>query len=365
MMQLQRRNFGDAGPTAGRIQAVLIPALALFFAVGGTLMVDAQSAISVDPSATVESSVDSVRIAEPFVVTITVAAPTGAEVDFPPLGEKHGSFDILASKDIFDIPVGQGQTRHWKRLLTLESIDTGQLEFPALQIIVRNARNGNSAQISEINNSPIVLSTQPLLINVRSVLEDRADPANFRDIHSVVDFAVAPPDSYGWLWWTVGGIGALLAALTIAAWSRRAHWKSPAQWAAHSLGQLSVDTPDVANAVVAIMRDYLHLQFEINAPLQTSRELISALQKKQIFDDELIADFAELFSVGDQTKFAGLALETADKEKLIEDAGRLVAKVAGVLEQSSSGEIDPDDRKLDSDSTATKSAAVSKENSHV
>ncbi|MCA9170134.1 MAG: hypothetical protein KDB23_20800, partial [Planctomycetales bacterium] len=125
----------------------------------------------------VSASKSNVQVAEPFAVELTVVAPEGTQVTLPPVAAQLGEFDVVDHHDIADVPVAGGQ-RIWTRRLTLESIVTGKWEVPVMDI---QTRTGSTAQI---------VRSEPIPIHVASVLEGRADPSKFRDIHSVVDLPV-------------------------------------------------------------------------------------------------------------------------------------------------------------------------------
>ena len=117
--------------------------------------------------------------------------------------------------------------RTWTRQMTLESIVTGDLQIPAMEI-----------QVADGTNSRIIKSNA-IPVRVISVLEDRADPTQFRDIHSVVDVDVPPQKSDGWFWWAAGGLGLLtFGSAAIAVVARRKTWLTPSEWALRELESL-------------------------------------------------------------------------------------------------------------------------------
>ena len=280
--------------------------------------------------ATVTSKVSSttVRVAEPFTLEITVNAPTGSEVDFPAIGESMGRFDVTDQFDQADVPsVGEATQRTWTRQLTLESIITGDLEIPSLEILVRS---GDAAQ---------TLKSETISIHVASVLEDRADPTKFRDIKSVVDVAVPQPVSHAWLWWTLGGAGSVAAAaLMLAAVARRRTWMTPKTWAMRELDQLrnsaamrSTDSEIVTENLMTIIRDYLELQYNIATPVQTTSELLREIETNKLMSADAANGYAALFENADLARFAGLQLSQTELRTCIEDAALLIERTTNEL----------------------------------
>ena len=290
-----------------------------------------------DPdSATVTSKISSttVQVAEPLTLELTVIAPVGSYVDFPSVGKSLGSFDVTNQTDRADVPSAiDSEKRVWTRRLTLESIVTGDVEIPALEILVRNSANSQT------------LKSEAIAVRVTSVLEDRADPTQFRDIQSVIDVEVPQPASRAWLWWTLSGLGGVTtAALLFMAVAKRKTWMTPNTWAIRELEELrnsdamkSIDSDTVTDSLTTILRNYLELQFDIAAPVQTTRELLLAIETGRYMSVETTKGFSDLFENSDLARFAGLNLTHAELKKAIDDAQRLIETVATELQMLSIG----------------------------
>ena len=277
---------------------------------------------------TVRVSSSAVQVAEPLTFEVTVTAPAGATVVLPTVTDQLGRFDVIDHHDVMDVPeaVGAGR-RTWTRRLTLESILTGDLEVPSLELQVA------------VDDRRQLLKTEPLPVRVLSVLEGRADPSQFRDIQSVVDVDIPQSASRAWVWWTLGGVGAIavfLAALTAIA--RRKTWITPNVWAVRELKQLrnstaveSVDSDVVCQELTTIIRDYLQLQFDISASVQTTEELLCVVGTGKLLEPATASGFEELFLVTDHVRFAGLRLAHPQLTNIIEKALRLIQQTATEL----------------------------------
>ena len=235
--------------------------------------------LSNDAKVTANVSKTDVQVAEPLQLELAVTAPDGTRVAFPALGDQLGEFDVLDTQDIADIPsdATAGQ-RIWRRRMTLESIVAGDLQVPTLEIQVAN---GTESQ---------TLKTQPISVRVLSVLEGRADPTQFRDIQSVVDINVPHPKSYSWIWWTIGAmVATAFAATAIAIAARRKTWLTPIQWATRELDEIQSsaamqanDSETISQELSNVLRDFLELQFELSAPVQTTNELLSDVSHRKL-----------------------------------------------------------------------------------
>ncbi len=301
------------------------PRSAIVLALGLLFIALTPAAKADSPAATVTSktSATTVQVAEPFTLELTVTAPEGTKVDFPSIGESLGEFDVTDQLMQPDVPSANDlNERTWTQRLTLESIVTGELEIPSLEILIRRG--------TEIQS----LRTETIPLRITSILEDRTDPTKFRDIQTVVDIDVPDPVSRTWIWWTLGGSGGIVAAaLLVIAATKRKTWITPSAWALRELDQLrqsevmrNSDSERVIEALTTILRDYLELQFEIASPMQTTNEVLHAIETNNLMSAELAREFAALLENADLARFAGLQLSSAELNKTIEDAERLVGR---------------------------------------
>ncbi len=280
------------------------------------------------PTVTANVSASSVHVAEPLTMDLTVVAAAGSKVEFPSIGTSLGKFDVTNMIDRADVPSADDVNRRiWTRRLTLDSIVTGNLEIPALEIQVRG---GGEIQ---------TLKTEVISVHVISVLEDRADPTKFRDIHSVVDVNVPQVASRAWLWWTLAGSGGIATALALTlVVAKRRTWMTPKVWAIRELDQLrhseameSSDSEAVTQSLTTIVRDYLELQFEIFAPVQTTNELLQVLETGEYMNSAVIKRFGALFENSDLARFAGVQLTPAELKQAIDDAQQLIEQTSSTL----------------------------------
>ncbi|MCA9156747.1 MAG: hypothetical protein KDA72_00390 [Planctomycetales bacterium] len=278
------------------------------------------------------ASAAKVQVAEPFTLEWTVTASADAKVAFPTISKQFGDFDVDKSTDLFDIPsANSADTRTWTRRLTLESIVTGELTIPELEVQVTD-KSGQQ-----------VLKSNSLTINVTSVLEERGDPTKFRDIQSVVDVDLPKSRSDAWFWWTVGGVtGLSLLAIVAVTAMRRRSWVTPKAWAFQELGKLeteaevgSADSETAACKLSDILRTYLLLEFGIAESGHTPEELLQAIHSNDSIGSAASDQLSELFSLADQAKFAGLSLSLMELESALSDARKLIVQIAEVNEMRS------------------------------
>ncbi len=279
-------------------------------------------------SAIAKTSKSSVQVAEPFSLELTVTAPVGSKVTFPATGKSLDEFDVVDAHDLFDVPDAAADSRTWTRRMTLESIVTGKLSISPIEI-----------QVSSDQGSQVIRSN-PIAVQVVSVLEDRSDPSEFRDIQSVVDVTVPIPTSNAWVWWTMGGAAglALFAAAGLVVF-RRGQWMTPKESALQELDRLekSVDSSNAESEAIAltlskIVRNYLLLQFAIPESGRTGQELVRLIESETEVDKNNVNQLRELFGLSDKAKFAALELSQAGLKSAINDSRNLVQRIAAEIE---------------------------------
>src|SRR5882757_10013119 len=215
------------------------------------------------------------RVAEPIQLVLEVEAPRGARIEMPAKVNRQGDFEVRRSEQSNDIPSATGaEKRAWILRATLESIKTGELSIPPLEV----------HYTADLTSSTFkTLSTAPIQVRITSVLENRADPTRFRDIKQTVDVPVPETASRRWIAWTCGGITAAIAGLLLIAAivRRRQRGPSPAAWALESikeLEQLNVSQTGAEvlfNEVVEVVREFFELEFDVPTLPRTTREFLA------------------------------------------------------------------------------------------
>lgn len=290
-----------------------------------------QGSLTGSTTVSVSSSAQKVQVAEPFTVTIQVEAPTGTNIQFPPIENKLGPFDIIDSRTIADVPITDNN-RQWIQTYLVDSITTGENELPVLEIQ------------ATLNGKTETLRTKPLVINVLSVLEDRADPTKFRDIRSVVDLPVAEPkETKNWgLWIGCGALALALAGAAVVLVNRRRRTFKPADWASEqlqALGQSQAlqqgDSITVTTDLTEILRTYLALQFELPELKQTTDEILATLENRSLISADRLSGFKEIFEQSDLVKFAGLKPTETESRAEIERAHQLIRSTEAEIAQGS------------------------------
>ncbi|QDS96517.1 hypothetical protein FF011L_53290 [Roseimaritima multifibrata] len=312
-----RRNAVTALPERSRpnVIALLAATAVLCFA---------STTFASDPTVTAVASADQVQVAEPFTLEITVEANQGSKVTFPEGQTALGDFDVRDTSDAFDIPSADDPgKRTWTRVLKLESLAAGELQIPPMNI-----------QVGE-NGKVALLATQPVRVRVASVLEDRADPTQFRDIESVVDVSIPENNRNSMVSWGTGIAGlAALALLVGVAVQRRRRWTTPLAWAREQFDALDPADEFVLAKLSHVAREFLVMQFEMPETGSTPQEITARLLTESQIDAKTCDRFNELFDLADKSKFAGLQLSPDESARAIGDSRTLIEQLANDLDRN-------------------------------
>lgn len=264
------------------------------------------------------------QVADPVQLVIAVEAPQGTRVELPRLPGKWGDFEVQGTQQVKDIPsADHAGSRRWVLRTTLETIKTGNLTVPSLD--VHYAMDANATTFK-------TLHSRPIQVRVASVLENRADPTKFRDIKDTVDFAVPELHSYAWIGWTAAGIGAAGAfALLALVVVKRRRGPSPAAWALAQIAdleQLSIgqaaDAEAIYNELVDVVREFFELEFNVPTLSRTTREFLAQAANDVGMEETPRKRLALLASMADEIKFARLGVGEQQLRQAFDHAKALV-----------------------------------------
>ena len=249
------------------------------------------------------SSVDHrvAQVAQPIHLEITAQAPAGVSIQFPEHSANLGPFQILDVREQADVPLGED--RVWRRVYTLESLASGKKTIPSVQISFVDRRRAKV--VSD------VVSSEPVELEITSLLEGQVDLTKFRDIKGAIALQT-PKATRDWTIYgiSIGGV-ALLATVILLLWHRRQRKYTPAESALIQLAQLeqrdllaSGETHIFYCCLTDIIRHYIEDRFGYRAPKQTTSEFLSAVQREDLLCDKHQAPLQEFLQVADMVKFA-------------------------------------------------------------
>jgi hypothetical protein len=266
---------------------------------------------------------DTAAVAEPFQLTFTIKAPRGTHIEWPALNQKLGDLEIRHVAHIDDVPSSNStETRDWTLRLTLDSIKSGDVIVPPLDI--RYALPSNAEFQS--------LQSQPQHIRISSVLEDRPDPTRFRDIKQTVDVAI-PPAPSSWLPWAGETAGILVAGgLLVFALKRRRAGLAPSVWALKSISDLEANSFEAANIsatfdkILEIVREYFELEFDVPVLPRTTQEVLADASEEIALPRQTAERLKWLSTLADEIKFARLSVGPKHLEQAFAQSKSIIAE---------------------------------------
>lgn len=266
---------------------------------------------------------EAAQVAEPIQLTLDIEAPRGTRIELPQFADKLGEFDVRNAEQTKDIPAATGDSRRWTIDATLDTIKTGGVTIPPLEVHYTTAADSSTFK---------TLATKPIEIHIKSVLENRADPTKFRDIKDTVDVAVPELRSSKWLAYAAAGIGgSVVIALAALAIAKRRRGPSPAAWALSSIADLEqlpianpADAEAAYNELVDVLREFFELEFNVPTLSRTTREFLAQAATVVGLETTARERLAALSSLADEIKFARLGVGEAQVRQAIEQAKAFV-----------------------------------------
>lgn len=322
------------------LRAAVLVALAVFVspppATVLAVAVVAQQTVSSqhgDATVTLSLSNDVVQVATPFDLVVEVIVPKGTRVALPNFAGQLGELEVLNTEQLSDLPVAGGRlTRvRW----TLESLRSGELRVGPITIQLSRAPVGARASTAGTTPSESApsqsalaqslktqsIQTESLPLQVRSTIEQQADPTQFRDIHPPIDVALPSARTrFAWIGFGLAAAGLVIAVAMGLLLTRRSGRIEPADWATAELTALrqalvadeSSELQSTFDASDSIIREFLTLQFDGLGTSQTTDELLAGIARLPGVTTERNEHVARLLQAADAVKYAGRAITRAE-----------------------------------------------------
>ncbi len=264
---------------------------------------------------TVTADHDTISIAERLHLRIEVTAEPGIEVTMPPFGTVQSQFQV---RDQHDEPVKilDDDLRQYTQVYELDSFLSGSYEIAGVTVQYVDRRN-ESADAPVADQPKAELTTDPITVEVTSLLEGEFDPADFRDVKAAVELPVER--TWGWLAWTGGVIGVLiLARVGVMLLVRKYRGGEqhviaipPHEWAFAQLKALAdsgmVEAGELKPfyyRLSEITRTYIELRFGLMAPERTTEEFLVEMRSSDALNASHQAHLGEFLAACDMVKYA-------------------------------------------------------------
>jgi hypothetical protein len=266
-------------------------------------------------------SPDTVRIGDPFVVSVRVRVPLGASIEFPAAPDSGGPVEPLDPVQI--VSTADSNAIDQTATYRLAAWRVGRFTVTFDDVLVRQDIGSRRVEISNV------------VINVASVL-----PPDSADVEPKAQRAVF---TFGLPWW-VYALGALVAVaiLSLLWWLwRRRHRRPASREAPFAAAEREFDRIEAIGLLAAgeraryvalmteVLRDYLAAVVPGASVSQTTSELAGAMRRAGM---GTYARTAALLSEVDLVKFARRSL-TVDRGAAL---GKEARSVASAVHQASS-----------------------------
>ena len=297
--------------------------LAACLAAGAVKARDETVAIVLD----VDSSV--VALDKQLRLAVTVSGPEDTEIEFAPVRETVGPFELVYQSEGALESLGDGQAR-WQRSYRIKALQVGVQTIPPFII---HAKAAGETSATEVASSPLDIFVTPAF----AVGDDVRAPRTIAPAASVM------PPSLPWPW--VAGAMALAALVIVAfaamvrRWRRGAEHGAPAQ-PAHvvalaALAQIRhqglIDGAQSAEfhlRLSRILRSYMVWRYDARALTQTTEEFMVAAAAIEPLVGERGDVVGRLLAHCDLAKFAGLISAPATMAEALKNSERLVKEGA-------------------------------------
>ena len=321
-----------------------------------------ESSISTDGSTTISSTIskeiqqgpilvtavltpDTVRLGDPFELTLSVESETGIEVEMPPFGEALGRLTIVDFTPRQERTEVDGVQRIlYSQSYGLQPNRSGEVVIPALRVGYR----------VDVDSDWQEVLTEQIPVTVASILPTDGDLVYQNARVRLGELPVEQP----WIPWAFGG-GVFCIGLGLGVWWIRRQTVleiglSAYEQASYDLkklqDQLSTVQEDELDAIYAglssVLRAYLEGRFDVSALEQTTEELRQSLPvdlqvHRGVLSEANIESMLVFLSQCDAVKFAGQQFDVGDAESglnmvrtLIDNVHQASLSVERVQEQS-------------------------------
>lgn len=266
---------------------------------------------------------DTVRVGDPFTVSIRVRVPLGAAITFPAAPDSGGPVEPLDPVQLVTTAdsVAVDQTATYR--LAAWRVGTYRIEFD--DVLVRQDIGNRRVEVSNV------------VVHVASVL-----PADSSGIEPKPPRAVFTFGLPWWIWALAAAVAVAILALLIWLWRRRRR-RPPVREAPFAVVQREFDRIDAIGLVAAgeraryvtlmveVLRDYLAAVVTGASTSQTTSELAGVMRRAGV---GTYARCAALLSEVDLVKFARRPVTAERSEALGREARAVAAAVHTALTQS-------------------------------
>lgn len=251
---------------------------------------------------------DSILIGQQLIYELQMKVPKGFQVNWPTFGDTlTASLEIVQQSVAEQFPLENDDQMVWRQQLVLTSFDTGFVYIPAISIDF--APEGDTVFYEAKSN--------PLLLRVFSVAVDTT--VAFKAIKGIEEMPLTFAEVFPWV---IAILAIALLLFLLVWWYMRQRNKPitlapiakpqvpPHLIAIEKLEELRLQklwqngkVKEYYTALSDIIREYIELQFPVNAIEMTTHEILEGLQTVKI-NEEAMYKLSVTLELADLVKFA-------------------------------------------------------------
>ncbi len=289
--------------------------LAALLAAGAVKAEDGTVAAALEVDRTVVALDKHIRLA------VTVSAPEDTTIDFKPVRDSVGPFELIYQSEGAVESLADGRAR-WQRSYRIKPRQVGVQTIPPFLIAAKAA---GETSASEVSSAPLDIFVTPPF----------AAGDDVRSPRTIAPAVNAPPPPLPWLWIASAAVALIVLAMAITATVRR-RLGSPEPGApalpAHAVAlaaltqirhQGLIDGAQSAEfhlRLSRILRSYVVWRFDASALTQTTEEFVAATADIEPLSGERGDMVTRLLAHCDLAKFAGWMSAPAAMAEALENA---------------------------------------------
>ena len=283
----------------------------------------------------IQAPANRIEAGQTLLVRVSAEGSTGDRLTIVRPQETLGAFDVRTMRDGSREPGASGPASPQTAVLILEltTYEAGAVELPPLEILWTDAAGTEHTA-----------ATEPVSVEVTSLIGETFDRAQFKDIKPEVEIALG----IDWWWWAVAG--AVLTAAGLVFWRRRLGSAEvivapplPAEeWARLELDRLAADGLPARGSfhdywvrLSGVLREYIDRRFEIAAPDRTTKEFLEEVRAHPDFDDDRRRTLAAFLRCADRVKFAAEVPQGAECDRGMSVAREFVHQTSPIAAAAS------------------------------
>jgi len=296
---------------------------------------------------TVTADKSEISIAERLQLTIAVNAEEGIEVEMPDFGASLAEFQI---RDFQEKPaqVGDDGRQTFEQSYDLDIFLSGEYTIPG---ITAKYRKDAEAIGEPAEEAPFAeLTSEPITIKVKSLLEGEFDPQKFHGVKPVAELRA------DWAWGTIaatagGGLAGLIVVILLIVWLVRRLTRPagevrvpPHEWALEQLRVLAAEqlvergrVQEFYYRLSEIARRYIELRFGLMAPERTTEEFLLEMRQSTALSRTHQAALGDFLEACDLVKYARHEPTTAEIEQVFNTARDFVLETRPTAQPETAG----------------------------